>query len=68
MLDRSVAQRVVERLGRAARNPALDFERLVGSDEFKLRIEDDRGLVVLSPAHSSIGVEPFEHRSAVDQR
>jgi mRNA-degrading endonuclease RelE of RelBE toxin-antitoxin system len=55
-------------LERAATNPDHYFERLVGSDERKLRVGDFRLLAAFSPSEQVIVVERVDHRRRVYQR
>ena len=63
-----MARRVIERLERAAENPNHYLTRLVGSDEYKLRIGDYRLLAALSHSHGAITVERVDHRSRIYER
>ena len=67
-LDHQVARRVVERLERAAQNPDHYVTRLVGSDEYKLRVGEYRLLAALSHSHGTITVERVDQRSRIYQR
>jgi mRNA-degrading endonuclease RelE of RelBE toxin-antitoxin system len=67
-LDRTVARRIVDRLERASTGPDHFFERLVASDERKLRVGDYRLIAALSPAEHLITVERVNHRRRVYQR
>jgi mRNA interferase RelE/StbE len=67
-LERGVAQRVVSRLEQAAENPEHFFVRLVGSDDYKLRVGPYRLLAVLSHSEQAILVERVDHRSRVYER
>ncbi|TLZ49095.1 MAG: type II toxin-antitoxin system RelE/ParE family toxin [Methanobacteriota archaeon] len=67
-LDRQVARRIVARLERAAANPERFFSRVVGSDEYKLRIGDYRLLAALSHGTKMIIVARVDHRSRVYDR
>jgi mRNA-degrading endonuclease RelE of RelBE toxin-antitoxin system len=58
----------MEKLERAVEHPEHFLQRLVGSDEYKLRIGDHRLLCVLSPENRSIVVERVDHRSRVYNR
>jgi mRNA-degrading endonuclease RelE of RelBE toxin-antitoxin system len=55
-------------LERAATDPEHYFERLVGSDERKLRVGDFRLLAALSPSEQIIIVERVDHRRRVYRR
>ena len=67
-MDRAVARRIVGRLERASTDPDHYFEKLVGSDERKLRVGDYRLLAALSPSEQVIAVERVDHRRSVYQR
>ena len=67
-LDRLVAGRVVAKLERAATQPKRFFSRIVGSDEYKLRVGDYRLLAVLSYETRTIIVMRVDHRSQVYDR
>lgn len=67
-LDRSVARRVIARIEVASENPARFFVRLVGADDYKLRIGDYRLLVLLSHATKTIIVERVDHRPRIYRR
>ena len=58
-------RRIVERLERASADPDHYFEKLVGSDERKLRVGDYRLLAVPSPAGRVITAERVDHRRRV---
>jgi len=64
-LDRLVAERVVAKLERAAAQPERFFSRLVGSDEYKLRVGDYRVLATLSHETKTIIVMRVDHRSRI---
>jgi len=55
-------------LERAATNPDHYFEKLVGSDERKLRVGDFRLLAALSPTEQVIIVERVDHHRRVYRR
>ncbi len=67
-LDRPVARRIVSKLEQAARDPLRYFSRLVGGDDYKLRIGDYRLLALLSHETTTILVERVDHRSRVYRR
>ena len=64
-LDRLVAKRIVAKLERAAGQPERFFSRIVGSDEYKLRIGDYRLLATVFYETKSILVMRVDHRSRV---
>ena len=49
-------------------NPSHFFTRLIGSDEYKLRIGDYRLIAVLSHSDRLVLVERVDHRSRVYDR
>ena len=67
-LDPPVARRVIRKLERAAQDPTRFFTRLVGADDYKLRIGDFRLLAVLFQETRTILVERVDHRSRVYDR
>jgi mRNA interferase RelE/StbE len=67
-LERPVAQRIVLKLEQTARDPLRFFSRLVGGDDFKLRVGDYRLLALLSHETMTILVERVDHRSRVYRR
>ena len=67
-LDRTIARRVVAKLEQATRDPLRFFRRLVGRDDYKLRIGDYRLLAVISMETRAILVERVDHRPRVYER
>ena len=67
-LDRLVAKRVVAKLERAAQQPERFFSRVVGSDDYKLRIGDYRLFATLSHETKTIVVARVDHRSRIYDR
>ncbi len=53
---------------RAAREPLRFFSRLVGGDDYKLRVGDYRLLALLSRETMTVLVERVDHRSRVYRR
>ena len=64
-LDPEITRRVVCKLEEVAENPARFFSRLVGYEDYKLRIGDYRLLALLSYETTTILVERVAHRSRV---
>ena len=64
-LDPPVARRIVAKLEQAADDPVRFFTRLIGSDDYKLRVGDYRLLALLSHDAKTIDVERVDHRSRV---
>ena len=67
-LDRQAARRIVAKLERAAAKPERFFSRVVGSDEYKLRVGDYRLLATLSHETKTIIVARVDHRSRIYDR
>ncbi len=67
-LATTVARRVVRKLEQASEDPARFFTRLVGADEYRLRIGDYRLLAALVHETKTILVERVEHRSRIYDR
>ncbi len=67
-LDRQVARRIISKLEQAAREPLRFFSRLVGGDDYKLRVGDYRLLALLAHETTTILVERVDHRSRVYHR
>jgi len=67
-LDKLVARRVVAKLERAATDPHHFFTKLVGAEDFKLRIGEYRLLALLALPERTILVERVDHRSRVYER
>ncbi len=67
-LATSVARRIVGKLEQASQNPVRFFTRLVGADDYKLRIGDYRLLAALSHETKTIHVERVDHRSRIYDR
>ncbi|HXQ94934.1 MAG TPA: type II toxin-antitoxin system RelE/ParE family toxin [Thermoplasmata archaeon] len=64
-LDLPVARRVVRKLEEAATDPERYFERLVATEDSKLRIGDYRLLALLDRSTRTILIERVDHRSRV---
>jgi mRNA-degrading endonuclease RelE of RelBE toxin-antitoxin system len=64
-LETAVAQRIVSKLEQAAKNPQRAFTRLAGQDDYKLRVGDDRILVLLAHESRTILVQAVDHRKRV---
>jgi mRNA interferase RelE/StbE len=67
-LDRLVARRVVAKLERATEDPHRLFSRIVGSDDYKLRVGDYRVLAGLAHETKTILVKRVDHRSRIYER
>lgn len=64
-LDKPVAKRVLSKIKLAATDPSRSFERLVGADEWKLRVGDWRVIAALAHDRRAILVLRIDHRSRV---
>ena len=60
--EKKIAKRIIRRLELAMTNPKKYFDKLVGCDEYKLRIGDYRLLAVLSHDTCTILIERVAHR------
>jgi mRNA interferase RelE/StbE len=67
-LDPPVARRVVRKLEQVAANPLRSFRRLVGADDYKLRVGDDRLLAVVDLRNRRVIVERIGHPSKVYEK
>jgi len=67
-LDRLVARRVVAKLERSAEDPHRFLSRVVGSDDYKLRVGDYRVLAGLVHETKTILVKRVDHRSRIYER
>ncbi len=64
-LDNAAVSRIVLKLERALKNPMRFFERLAGSDYYKLRIGDYRILALIFHSDEIISVQKLGHRKNV---
>lgn len=64
-LDKAVAKRILAKLDAAAVDPPRFFERLVGADEWKLRVGDWRVVAALAHDTRVVIVLRVDHRSRV---
>ena len=64
-LDNKTVKRIVKKLEQSAQNPVHYFTRLVGHDEYRLRVGDYRILVLLLHQKKTIYVEKIGHRKNV---
>jgi len=64
-IDNKEVKRIIEKLEQASNNPNHYFERLVGSDYYKLRIGDYRVLVILFYNSQTIHVQKIGHRKNI---
>ncbi len=64
-LENKIAERIVKKLEEAAKNPQYYFTRLVGHDDYKLRISDYRALVLLLHEKKVVFVQKICHRKNI---
>ncbi|MEM3556167.1 MAG: type II toxin-antitoxin system RelE/ParE family toxin [Candidatus Micrarchaeia archaeon] len=64
-LDKSTVKRIVKKLELAAQNPTRYFERLVGYEDYKLRVGDYRIIALLLHEKRIIYVEKVGHRRSI---
>jgi mRNA interferase RelE/StbE len=64
-LDNATAKRILDKLDGARENPAHFFERLVGRDEYKMRIGDYRVLAKIMQDEKTILVMGVGHRKNI---
>jgi mRNA interferase RelE/StbE len=64
-LDNSTAKRIVSALNKAASNPHHFFERLVGRDEYKLKVGDYRIISRIMQNDETIFVISMGHRKNI---
>jgi len=67
-LDRSAAIQIVKKLRQAAGSPERFFERLSGSEKYKLRAGDYRAIAKIYFSEKLVFVEAIDHRSRVYQK
>ncbi len=64
-LEKKIAERIVRKLEVAAKNPHRYLTRLVGHDDYKLRVGDYRVLVLLLHEKKVLFVQKLGHRKKV---
>jgi mRNA interferase RelE/StbE len=64
-LEKKIVKRIIKRLDLAISDPRKYFDRLVGCDEYKLRIGDYRLLALLSHDTFTILIEKIDHRKKI---
>jgi len=64
-LEKDVAERIIKKLDQVVTDPYRYFERIVGSDEFKLRVGDYRVIVLLANNSKIIFIKKAGHRKNV---
>lgn len=67
-LEQAVAKRSLSKIAAAAADPPRLFERLVGADEWKLRVGDRRVVAALAHDTKTVIVLRIDHRSRVHRR
>jgi mRNA-degrading endonuclease RelE of RelBE toxin-antitoxin system len=58
----------VSKLEHASSDPSRFFQRITASEDYKLRIGDDRLLALLSYETKTVIVERVDHRSRIYER
>ena len=64
-LENRTVKRIIKKLEQAAKNPNHYFTRLVGCDDYKLRVGDYRGLALLLHEKKVIFVQKIGHRKNI---
>ena len=64
-MEKPEAQRIVKKLEEATADPQHYFSRLVGHDDYKLRVGDYRIIVLLLHSESTIFIEKVGHRKNI---
>jgi mRNA interferase RelE/StbE len=64
-LDPPTARRILDKIDQAAENPLRFFQRLRGSELYKLRVGDYRVLARLNLAERKVSVATLGHRRNV---
>ena len=67
-LDNKTAKKIIHKLETTLENPGYFFERLVGREDYKLRIGDYRVLVKILHDEKSIFVLSLGHRKNIYER
>jgi mRNA interferase RelE/StbE len=67
-LDNSTAKRILDKLDATCANPAHFFERLVGREEYKIRIGDYRVLAKIFHNENTIFIQSLGHRKNIYKR
>ncbi|MBD3389335.1 type II toxin-antitoxin system RelE/ParE family toxin [Candidatus Micrarchaeota archaeon] len=67
-LENKEAKRIVEKLKESAKEPNAFFERLVGREEYKLRVGDYRVIANILNKEKKIVVRSVGHRKNIYRR
>ncbi|MCP4646388.1 MAG: type II toxin-antitoxin system RelE/ParE family toxin [bacterium] len=67
-LENKEAKRIVEKLKQSAKEPNAFFERLVGREEYKLRVGDYRVIANILNKEKKIVVRSLGHRKNIYRR
>ncbi len=67
-LDNKAAKRILDRLEHASENPMHFFQRLVGREDYRLRIGDYRIIARIIQDEKMIFVDTIGHRKNVYKR
>ena len=64
-LDNAAAKRILDKLDATCENPAHFFERLVGREEYKIRIGDYRVIAKIFHNDGTIFIQSLGHRKNI---
>ena len=64
-LDNNAVKRILDKLDATCENPTHFFERLVGREEYKIRIGDHRVLAKIFHNDSTIFIQSLGHRKNI---
>jgi len=67
-LENKEAKRIVEKLKESSKNPNAFFERLVGREEYKLRVGDYRVIANILNTEKKILIRSLGHRKNIYKR
>lgn len=64
-LNKKDANRIIQKIEQASENPQAVFSKLVGYEDYKLRIGDYRVIALLLHAEKTIYIEKIGHRKNI---
>ena len=64
-LEKQIAARIVGKIEEAAEDPHAHFSRLVGHEDYKLRVGDYRVIALLIHSEKTVFIEKIGHRKNV---
>jgi len=67
-LERQLQERIRDKIKQAAENPQHYFEKLAGSDYYKLRVGDHRIIAMVLSSEAKIFIRKIGHRKNVYER